>query len=462
MPRIALSRETDWDGWRAATRAHVLAGTPPETLTWSIGGPTDPLPEGPVSAESGSFGVPRTLIALAIQAIQARAADRFDLLYRLVWRAQAGEPVLEQRDDPEVTRVRHLALAVRAEAHRMRTHLRFLALPDPASTLYLGWYEPAHYVLEANAQVLARRFVARPATAQPVTAQHVAAESIPTRTFAILTPDASAHWDGTNLRFGPGLDSALVPDDATLADQWRDYGLDILAAARIGTAIPPAEALDEDPRPPDRPPIGPVVLPLRRDTALIVAAEDASACRRCPLGDPATQTVFGEGPAGAPLLFIGEQPGDQEDIIGRPFVGPAGQMLDRALEQAGIDRRTIYITNAVKHFKFTPRGTRRIHQTPEAPEIQICRFWLDVERVQQRPRLTVLMGATASRAVLGRPVTIGRERGRAFRLPDGAQGFITVHPSFLLRVPDEESRARESAAFVADLREAWRIATEIA
>jgi DNA polymerase len=172
--------------------------------------------------------------------------------------------------------------------------------------------------------------------------------------------------------------------------------------------------------------------------------------------------VFGEGPAGASLLFIGEQPGDQEDVIGRPFVGPAGQILDRALEAAGIDRRTIYITNAVKHFKFTPRGTRRIHQTPDAPEIQICRFWLDVERVQQRPQLTVLMGATAARAMLGRPVTIGRERGRPFRLPDGAQGFITVHPSFLLRLPDEASRTREYAAFVADLREASRLVTEIA
>ncbi|HET6239364.1 MAG TPA: UdgX family uracil-DNA binding protein, partial [Acetobacteraceae bacterium] len=160
--------------------------------------------------------------------------------------------------------------------------------------------------------------------------------------------------------------------------------------------------------------------------------------------------------------FIGEQPGDQEDVIGRPFVGPAGQVLDRALEEAGIDRRTIYITNAVKHFKFSPRGTRRIHQTPEAPEIQVCRFWLDVERVQQRPRLTILMGGTAARAVLDRPVTIGRERGRPFRLRDGTQAFITVHPSFILRVPDEPSRAREYTALVADLREASRLATEIA
>jgi DNA polymerase len=435
MPRIELARETDLDGWRAATRAHVLAGTPPETLTWSIGTQPEPLPDA-----SGSFGVPRALVALTAQVIQARDSERFDLLYRLVWRAQAGEPVLEQHDDPELTRARRLALAVRAEAHRMRTHLRFLKLADPAH--YLGWYAPAHFVLEANAQLLARRFPELPLT--------------------ILTPDASAHWDGAALRFGPGLDPTLVPDDAALAVQWQDYGPDILAAALTGTAIPPAEALDEDPRPPDRPPIGPVVLQAHYDPALAAAAADASACRRCPLGEPATQTVFGEGPAGAPLLFIGEQPGDQEDLIGRPFVGPAGQVLDRALEEAGIDRRTIYITNAVKHFKFTPRGTRRIHQTPETPEIQTCRFWLDVERVQQRPKLTILMGATAARAMLGRPVTIGRERGRPLRLPDGTNGFITVHPSFLLRLPDETSRTREYAAFVADLRAASQQVTEIA
>src|SRR5579863_8308010 len=158
MPRILLARETDWDGWRTATRAHVLAGTPPETLDWSIGAPAEPLPEAAFPQGGGSFGVPRALVALAAQAIQARDPDRFDLLYRLVWRAQAGEPVLEQRDDPELSRARRLAHAVRAEAHRMRTHLRFLTPPDTEPTQHLGWYAPAHHVLEANAQLLARRF----------------------------------------------------------------------------------------------------------------------------------------------------------------------------------------------------------------------------------------------------------------------------------------------------------------
>ena len=151
-------------------------------------------------------------------------------------------------------------------------------------------------------------------------------------------------------------------------------------------------------------------------------------------------------------MFIGEQPGDQEDVIGRPFVGPAGQLLDEALEAAGIDRRRIVITNAVKHFKFTPRGRRRIHQSPSPQEIEICRFWLDAERTAVNPTLIVLLGGSAGRAVLGRPVAVTRERGQPFRLPDGGTAFLTVHPSYLLRQPDAASRAREYEAFVRDLR----------
>ena len=194
-----------------------------------------------------------------------------------------------------------------------------------------------------------------------------------------------------------------------------------------------------------------MVLPQHADPQLLHATHEAGDCRRCPLYELATQTVFGEGPADAPAMFIGEQPGDQEDVIGRPFVGPAGQIMDRAMEEAGIDRRTVYITNAVKHFKFTPRGKRRIHQTPDPPEIQACRFWLDVERVQLRPKLLVLMGGTAARAVMRRQVTITRERGRPIKLEDGQTAFVTVHPSFLLRVPDEDAKAREYRAFVRDM-----------
>ena len=425
MHRVALTGETDWDGWRRATRALVLAGVPPSEVEWRVGGPSDPLPDA-----GGSFGVSGALVAMASVAIQARHAERFGLLYGLVWRAHGGERVLDLADDPDTRLVRRLALAVRAEAHRMRTHLRFLRADDGM----LGWYAPAHYVLEANAQLIARRF--------------------PDPPFSIVTPDGSAHWDGAGLRFGAGARG--ITDDATLLAWWDAHGAALLADSRVGTAIPAAEALDEAPRPPSRA-AGLVVFDATPDPDLQGAALDAVSCQRCALHGPATQTVFGEGPASARVMFVGEQPGDQEDIIGRPFVGPAGQLLDQALAEAGIDRRAIYITNAVKHFKFTPRGTRRIHQPPDAAEIQICRFWLDIERVRVRPDLIVLMGASGARAVLGRPVTVTRERGRPFLLEDGTNAFITVHPSYLLRIPDGEGKAREYQAFLRDLGAIRRI-----
>ncbi len=420
MHHVGLASETDWDGWRRATRALVLAGVEPADVQWAVGDPSDPLPEG-----SGTFSVSGALVAMAAQAFQARDAERFGLLYSLLWRSHAGEKPLERADDPDVRLARRMAHAVRAEAHRMRTHLRFLRLPDQL----LGWYAPAHFVLESNAQLIARRF--------------------PTQAFSIVTPDGSAHWDGSALRFGAGARG--IDADATLAAWWEDHAAAVLEDCRPGTAIPPAEDLDEAPRPPDQPPIGPVVLDLAPDPGLHRAILDAAACRRCALHEPATQTVFGEGPANARVMFVGEQPGDQEDIIGRPFVGPAGQLLDQAMEQAGIDRRAIYITNAVKHFKFVPRGSRRIHQPPDAEEIQICRFWLDVERTRLRPSLIVLMGGSGARAVLGRPVTVMRERGRPFLLEDGTNAFITVHPSYLLRIPEGDSKTRDYQACLRDM-----------
>jgi uracil-DNA glycosylase len=287
-------------------------------------------------------------------------------------------------------------------------------------------------VLEANAQLTAKRF--------------------PKLAFSILAPDGGAHWDGKDLRFSEGVARGSIRDDLMLRSWWQKHHAGLLRHARVGTSVPPAEELDEAPRPPDRPSLGPVVLPLAPDEPLQQAMREASDCRRCSLWEPATQTVFGEGPAHAKVIFVGEQPGDQEDVIGRPFVGPAGQIMDRAMEKAGLDRRTVYITNAVKHFKFEPRGKRRIHKTPETPEIRACRFWLDVELVRLQPKLVVAMGGTAARAVLGRAVTITRERGRPIELGDGRFAFVTVHPSFLLRLPDEAAKAREYSAFVADLR----------
>jgi uracil-DNA glycosylase family protein len=179
--------------------------------------------------------------------------------------------------------------------------------------------------------------------------------------------------------------------------------------------------------------------------------DDAKLCTRCHLYKHATQTVFGEGPLDARILFVGEQPGDQEDLSGRPFVGPAGQIFDRALAEAGVDRSETYVSNAVKHFKFEQRGKRRLHQKPEGPEIEACRWWIEQERLLIRPPLTVALGATAARSIFGKVVTISSMRGRPHQLEEGGEAWVTVHPSFLLRIPEEDRKQAEYVRFVEDL-----------
>jgi len=468
---VVLAHEVDWGAWRAAARALALADTAPEDVVWSVRNVDDlfaesePEPDSETAAPVGTFTVPRALVSLAETAIQARDPERFALLYRLIWRAHRGEKhLLELTTDPEVQRVQRLAQAVRLDTHKMRAFVRFREVVEPEGTRYVSWFEPEHYIVEANAPFFARRFA--------------------TMTWSILTPYRSAHWDGETLRFDVGASPADVPDDDRLEAYWRAYYSSIFNPARLkigamrsempqkywrnlpeAAAIPElihtasgrVDSMVEQPVFSAPRPARVIVAPATEGgTSLQQAAQEAAECRRCPLWEPATQVVFGEGSPSARVMMVGEQPGDQEDLAGRPFVGPAGQLLDRAMAEAGLDRQTVYVTNAVKHFKFVPRGKRRIHEKPGTGEINACRFWLDRERAEIKPALTVMMGATAARAVLGRAVTISRERGQPMPLPDGVggntTGFITVHPSYLLRLPDEDAKAREYAAFVEDLR----------
>jgi len=189
---------------------------------------------------------------------------------------------------------------------------------------------------------------------------------------------------------------------------------------------------------------------------------DARKCTRCELYEHATQTVFGEGPLDVDILFVGEQPGDQEDLAGRPFVGPAGKLFDTLLDEAGIDRTRTYVTNAVKHFKFVPRGKRRLHSKPDGGEIAACRWWLEQERELIHPPLTVALGATAARSLFGKVVTITKLRGAPQTLADGSECWVTVHPSSLLRAPDEQARREGRRAFVADLKRIRKRAEELA
>ena len=201
-------------------------------------------------------------------------------------------------------------------------------------------------------------------------------------------------------------------------------------------------------RKPDAGDDGPVVTSL----SALRAAENA--CRRCPLYKDTTQAVPGEGLRSATIMLVGEEPGDKEDLVGKPFVGPAGRVLDRGLEDAGIRRDSTFVTNAVKHFKYEMRGKRRLHKRPSAYEIERCHWWLEQERAIIKPTVIIALGVTAARSVFGRPLTIGGARGRAMPLDDHTTGFVTIHPSALLRIEDEADKAREYRAFVADLRRA--------
>lgn len=187
-------------------------------------------------------------------------------------------------------------------------------------------------------------------------------------------------------------------------------------------------------------------------------AKEAAACTRCPLYRHATQTVFGEGPVGAAIMMVGEQPGDQEDRAGRPFVGPAGKVLDRALAAAGIDREKVYLTNAVKHFKNEPRGKKRLHKRPNRYETEVCKVWIDKEISLVRPQLILALGVTAAQSLTGRrTIVLSRERGRVLELPDGRRGMVATHPSAILHMPDEAARRAGFSTLVKDLRMAKQL-----
>ena len=222
----------------------------------------------------------------------------------------------------------------------------------------------------------------------------------------------------------------------------RSFALEQIMAARTNTQADILPARRKAP---------PAEQEYEQFQSLADAAAAVDECRRCPLYKLATQAVFGEGPERADVMFVGEQPGDKEDLAGRPFVGPAGQVFDEIVKKVGIDRSRVYVTNAVKHFKFTPRGKRRIHQKPDNGEIEACRFWLDLERHFVQPKIVVALGGTAVRSLLGRTIPISRLRGQPVNLEDRSVLYVTNHPSYLLRIPDAEGKARERAKFAADL-----------
>lgn len=238
--------------------------------------------------------------------------------------------------------------------------------------------------------------------------------------------------------------ASLIPDLISGADKAAN---DMIA--RMPTTPAPRHAKVQAKHSPDQ-----ISLELPEDVEVHSIAElreIAQGCRRCPLWRNATQTVFGEGPEDARAVFVGEQPGDQEDIAGRPFVGPAGRLFDQILEEAGVDRETVYVTNAVKHFKFEPRGKRRIHAKPNVGEVKACRWWLDRELALIKPELAVALGATAALSLLGKPVPVLKMRGQIETREDGLRVFLTIHPSLILRIREQADKEAERARFLRDM-----------
>jgi DNA polymerase len=470
MISVRLEARNDFEEWRRKARRLLAAGVLPAQVVWRLPGEEnglfeagdDMLPAGDQPVGS----VPPDFIALARQGVNHADPERFALLYRFLWRLVQDRGLMQAASDADLVRLTRLASAVRRDSHKMKAFVRFKAIADEdGRERYAAWFEPEHYTLEMTAPFFARRFDGM--------------------SWAIVTPYRSAFWGGESLGFGPGGQRADVPADDAVEGDWKTYFASIFNPARLKVAmmksempvkywrnLPEAELIaplirgalqmeaDMIERATTQPPSRHVRQQAReegvvKDDFEIASLPDARKavqdCRRCPLYQDATQAVFGEGPAAAEVMFVGEQPGDQEDLAGKPFIGPAGRVLDAAVEKVGIDRTRVYVTNAVKHFKYEPRGKRRIHQKPDAGEVQACKFWLDHEIGLVRPKVIVALGATAAQSLLGRSATIGKLRGAPITLDDGTILFVTNHPSYLLRIPDAEGKAREQAKFEADL-----------
>jgi probable DNA metabolism protein len=490
----------DLDAWRTQARAALRANVPPDALDWHDADAPSLLAAPPVADLAPvreAPRVPRTFLVLARRVLAHHDPQRHALLYRLLWRISQGEPqLLRNALDADVHRALALEKSVRRDAHKMKAFVRFRvvggaakhdvhrdtagrhaeavdadvapgsahAIDGAAHEAYIAWFEPEHFIVDLVAPFFARRFAGM--------------------RWAILTPYRRALWDGESLHFGDGARFDEAPAHDAHEDLWRAYYANIFNPARLNPRamrqempvkywrhLPETHQLpalmrdagervramaERDAQPTRKPRM--VARAARQAAALDAQSlglpalrERARACRACPLWEPATGTVFGEGPEDARIMVVGEQPGDQEDLLGRPFIGPAGQLFDRALGELGLDRRDWYVTNAVKHFKFEQRGKTRLHQRASPAEQRACRPWLQAERAAIRPERILCLGVTAAEAVLGRRVALLDERGRWHATNDGTPALVTVHPAWVLRQRDEAARAAAFRGFVDDL-----------
>lgn len=433
-------------GWREIARRLLAAGVAPENVLWT-GEPPLFASNVPV-APNGPSIVPRDFLSLA-DLIACHSDDsKWAALYRVLFRLVHGERhLLAIESDPDVNRLYRMRKQITHDMHRMKAFVRFRQVEDR----FVAWHKPDHHIVDKMAPWFAERFGSM--------------------VWSILTPGRSAHWDGTFLTMGPGVPASQAPSEDDLENLWRTYYASTFNPARVNekllrTHVPGRHWATM----PETSIIPELIVAARsreeamRKTNPISAAEFIPAsptltllssavhnCKGCELYQHATQAVPGQGPADAPLVLIGEQPGNQEDLEGLPFVGPAGQILDRALADAGVDRGELYLTNAVRHFRFEERGKRRIHKTPTRGQVAACQPWLDAELALLRPKLIVCLGATALLSVVGRAAKVSDFRRKL--LPHSRYAgavTATVHPSYLLRVT--ETREEEYRKFVGDLQ----------
>ncbi len=464
--------------WRDAARRLLQDKVPPQEVLWDGGDGLFSTPDLHEEASAAArLKVPAAFVEMAKTVACHRDPSRWSLLYQILWRVVCGgeRHLLSIASDADMAKARLLEKNVRREIHKMHAFVRFKLIDTDATTgreRYAAWFEPDHFIVEAATPFFRKRFA--------------------NMDLSIFTPKGCAHWNGELLSFTPGIPNNPVENPDALEAAWRVYYRSIFNPARLKVKamqtempkrywknLPEAELIaelietskqrveamhDETPRPEKRAPnnvylsklkelsvVKPCAYPPSPDLTLAELGKMAASCRACPLWEHATGTVYGEGPPRARIMLVGEQPSDREDVAGRPFVGPAGKLLDEALAEAGLDRSAMYLTNAVKHFKWTPRGKHRVHQKPDAGEIDACRPWVLAELKQVAPQVLILLGATAARSLLGKPLAVTQHRGLIDAPGLAARVILTVHPAYLLRLPDPAVSAAEYAKFVADL-----------
>jgi len=468
---------TNFDQWRRAARPLLTSGAPPATIDWNaIGSASETAGARAGTRASEATALPETTLrisALLLKLLEAvsmyRHPGRWELMYRLVWRTLNGTPqLLEDAADADVRHATLMQRAVNRDVHKMHAFVRFReTLSEEGATAYVAWFEPQHEILRRGAAFFVKRFA--------------------NMDWTIATPDGAAVWRSRELSFIDAPHTDRRPRADAFEGLWRTYYRSICNLARINPSamqrempkhywnnLPEAVDIDglirtgarrfmqiesasshEDIRMADDA-LPKVCMPKGIARALPqprISGEDPQTCRRCDLWKHATQAVVGEGDPGARVMLVGEQPGDEEDLRGHPFVGPAGRELDAALSAAGLERRRLFITNAVKHFKWEPRGKRRLHKKPGTGEISACSIWLGEEIVAVKPAVIVALGASALRALTGRTLTIDAARNSDLEHPSGAKILATYHPSAILRA--EGDRAGELRdTLIADLRQA--------